>query len=144
MRTTSDRKALPLDYMVLMRMGGAAMFLGAGWMIASLRRLLDEARDREGMLLAVFDSEPACVMVLGADHAISEINSAGPAMFEAESLEMVRGRSILPIVTPRDRERAARLGGMATVTSTRGQGSEVRARFPLAAVEERLTAGVEV
>ena len=143
MRTTSDRKALPLDYMVLMRMGGAAMFLGASWMIASLRRLLDEARDR-GMLRTAFDSEPACVMVLGADHAISEINSTGPAMFEAESLEMVRGRSILPIVTPRDRERAARLGGMATVTSTRGQGSEVRVRFPLAAVEERLTAGVEV
>ena len=41
------------------------------------------------------------------------------------------------------RERAALLGGVATLTSTPGEGSEVRVRFPLVGVAERLRVGVE-
>jgi signal transduction histidine kinase len=42
------------------------------------------------------------------------------------------------------RERAALLGGVATVTSTPGAGSEVRVRFPLIVAAERVGVGVEV
>jgi two-component system sensor histidine kinase UhpB len=42
------------------------------------------------------------------------------------------------------RERAALLGGMATVTSTPGCGTEVRVRLPLTVAAERLGVGVDV
>ena len=48
-----------------MRLGGAAIFLAAGWVVTNLRRLLAEAKEREAVLRAIFDSEPACVKVLG-------------------------------------------------------------------------------
>ena len=41
------------------------------------------------------------------------------------------------------RERAALLGGVATLTSAPGEGSEVRVRFPLVSAVERLEVGVE-
>jgi two-component system sensor histidine kinase UhpB len=100
---TSDTKVLPIDFMILMRLGGACIFLGAGWMITRHRRLLEESHDREAVLRTIVDSEPACVKVLGPGCVLMDMNSAGLAMIGADSLEALRGRCVLPLVVERDR-----------------------------------------
>ena len=52
----------------------------------------------------LIDAEPECVKVTSADGMLLDMNPAGLAMIEADSLEQVRGRSILPIVAPEHRE----------------------------------------
>ena len=92
-----------IDFKLTMRLGGAAIFLGAGWLITSLRRLLAEAREREAVLRAIFDSEPACVKVLGRGCVLLDMNNAGLAMIEAEGLEPIRGHCLLPMVVEKQR-----------------------------------------
>ena len=92
-----------IDFKLTMRLGGATIFLGAGWVITNLRRLLAEAREREGVLRTIFDSEPACVKVLGRGYVLLDMNNAGLAMIEAEGIEPLRGHCVLPLVVKEQR-----------------------------------------
>ena len=58
----------------------------------------------EGRLRQIIETEPECVKVLGADGALLEMNPAGLAMIEADSLEQVRGRSVYRYIAPGHRE----------------------------------------
>src|SRR5687767_10853343 len=98
-----------IDFMFTMRLGGAATFLAAGWVITNLRRLLAEAREREGVLRTIFDSEPACVKVLGPGCVLLDMNRSGLAMIDAEDLEMLRGHSVLPLVVEKQRAEFAQM-----------------------------------
>jgi len=56
-----------------------------------------------GRLRAILEHEPECVKTVGLDGRLMELNPAGLAMIEAESLEMVRGAPIIELVHPEDR-----------------------------------------
>jgi PAS domain S-box-containing protein len=65
------------------------------------RKQAEEAlRQSEHRLRTIVDTEPECVKVLDMDGSLLEINPAGLAMFEADSLEQVRGRPVYDIVVP--------------------------------------------
>ena len=98
-----------VDFLVTMRLGGAAIFLAAGWLVASLRRLLSEAKERETVLRTIVDSEPACVKVLGPGCVVLDMNRSGLAMIEADTLEGLRGTSVLPLVVEHHRPDVERL-----------------------------------
>jgi PAS domain S-box-containing protein len=58
----------------------------------------------EGRLRQIIETEPECVKVLGPDGTLLEMNPAGLAMIEADSLEQVRGRSVYRYIAPDHRE----------------------------------------
>ena len=69
------------------------------------RKRAEEAMTRsEGRLRQIIETEPECVKVLGANGSLLEMNPAGLAMIEADSLEQVRGRSVYRYIAPGHRE----------------------------------------
>jgi PAS domain S-box-containing protein len=69
-----------------------------------LRRQSGELRASEGKLRAILEAEPECVKLMSRDATLYEINAAGLRLLEADSLDAVAGRSLLPVVVPEDRE----------------------------------------
>ncbi|HAK88709.1 MAG: hypothetical protein A2X55_10265 [Nitrospirae bacterium GWB2_47_37] len=69
-----------------------------------LERLVGERtsalKERENFLRTIIETEPECVKLLNPDCALLTMNSAGLSMIEADSLEQVKGKSILPLVAP--------------------------------------------
>jgi PAS domain S-box-containing protein len=70
---------------------------------ASQRRMLAQ------QLRAVVDSEPHCVKVVDANGAIADINDAGVALLEADSVAQVVGRPAIDYVVEEDRPTFATL-----------------------------------
>jgi PAS domain S-box-containing protein len=71
----------------------------------TVRKRTEELLARsEGRLRQIIETEPECVKVLGANGALLEMNPAGLAMIEADSLEQVRGRSVYRYIAPGHRE----------------------------------------
>ncbi len=93
-------KGLPNAWLMTLRATGSLVMLGAGWFLTKHRELVMASVQRERMLRTIFDSEPACVKLIGPDHTLIEMNRGGLAMLEVDGLEVVKGRSVLPIVTP--------------------------------------------
>ncbi|HWP82851.1 MAG TPA: PAS domain S-box protein, partial [Bacteroidota bacterium] len=58
-------------------------------------------RESEAFRRLIVEAEPECVKVVAADGTLIDMNPAGLKMIEAESLEAVRGKSIVSLVTPR-------------------------------------------
>ncbi|MEI9897602.1 MAG: hypothetical protein WDN28_28025 [Chthoniobacter sp.] len=86
------------------RKGGALGVLSQQVMTQlELRRRTRELQASERKLRAIIDTEPECVKLLGADAALYEINPAGLRLIEADGLDKVTGRSLLPVVVPEDR-----------------------------------------
>lgn len=52
----------------------------------------------EQYLRAIVDAEPECVKVVTADGMLLNMNAAGLAMIEADSLEQVRGQCVCPLI----------------------------------------------
>jgi PAS domain S-box-containing protein len=72
-------------------------------------RLVESIRGGEERLQAILKNEPECVKVVAPDGTLVEMNPAGINMIEADSVEMVIGKSIYPIVAPEHREAFRRL-----------------------------------
>jgi PAS domain S-box-containing protein len=74
------------------------------WMVAQARenrKLAEYAlRESEARLRTIIESEPECVMLLAEDGTVLQMNPAGLAMFEADSLDEVEGKSVYPLITP--------------------------------------------
>ena len=98
-----------IEFMLTMRLGGAAIFLAAGWVMTNLRRLLAEGKEREGVLRTIFDSEPACVKVLGPGCVVLDMNRSGLAMLDADDLDALRGQCLLPLVVEKQRPAFAQM-----------------------------------
>lgn len=59
---------------------------------------------RETLLRTIIETEPECVKLLSEDSTLLEMNSAGLAMIEADSLESVIGKPVARLVTPEYRK----------------------------------------
>ena len=98
-----------IEFMLIIRLGGATIFVAAGWVMTNLRRLLAEGKEREGVLRTIFDSEPACVKVLGPGCVLMDMNRSGLAMLDADDLDALRGQCLLPLVVEKQRPAFAQM-----------------------------------
>ncbi len=65
------------------------------------RKQAEEAlAQSESRLRMIVETEPECVKVLDMDGCLLEMNPAGLAMVEADSLEQVRGKPVYDVVVP--------------------------------------------
>lgn len=55
-------------------------------------------KQSEQQLRAIFEAEPECVKVITADGILHNMNPAGLAMLEADSLEQVQGQCVCPLI----------------------------------------------
>jgi len=78
--------------------GNVAGLLGVMHDITERKRLEQKLAQSESHLRAVIDTEPECVKLIAADGTLLEMNPAGLAMIEADSLEQVAGLNICPLV----------------------------------------------
>ncbi|HJV48956.1 MAG TPA: PAS domain S-box protein [Geothrix sp.] len=62
-------------------------------------------RESENRFRSILENEPECVKVVSRDGLLLDMNAAGLAMIEAESLDQVRGRPLIDLVVPEYRER---------------------------------------
>ncbi|HLO62013.1 MAG TPA: ATP-binding protein [Azonexus sp.] len=78
----------------------------ARWVGSALER--DRAQQKlaasERQLQTIIDTEPECVKILALDGSLQQMNRAGLAMIEADSLEQVLGSRLAGIIVPADRE----------------------------------------
>jgi len=65
-----------------------------------LRHTMEQLDASEKRLKTIIETEPECVKILAPDGVLLDMNRAGLDMIEAESLEQVRGQSVLPMVAP--------------------------------------------
>src|SRR5687767_13159669 len=65
-------------------------------------RIERELRVSEERLRAIFNSEPECVKVVDLSGRVLDMNAAGLAMLEADSLEQIRGARVADFVHPDD------------------------------------------
>jgi PAS domain S-box-containing protein len=84
---------------------GSPAILATAFDVTERRRAERELAQREGLLRAIFETEPECVNTLSRDGNLVQMNRAGLAMIEADSLEQVRGQCIYSLVMPEYRAR---------------------------------------
>ena len=60
-----------------------------------------EMKESENRLRTIFETEPECIKLLSRKNELLDMNPAGLAMIEADSLEEVKGKSILGVVAAR-------------------------------------------
>ena len=60
-------------------------------------------QEQKNFLTAILENEPECVTVVGADGTVLQMNSAGLAMLEADSVEEVNARGLASFVAPEHR-----------------------------------------
>ena len=65
-----------------------------------LRRQSHHLAERERLLLAIIDSEPDCVKLIGPDGCLRMMNRAGLATIQADSFEQVAGCPVQPLLVP--------------------------------------------
>ena len=74
------------------------------------RKIAEEKLARsENLLRTIIESEPECVKQIDREGKLLEMNPAGLAMIEADSLEEVRGHSVYPLINPQHRSAYVRL-----------------------------------
>lgn len=71
--------------------------------VTARKRAEGALREREVRLRAIIEAEPECVKLVSAAGMLLEMNPAGLAMIEADSLSQVAGQPILDLVAPADR-----------------------------------------
>jgi PAS domain S-box-containing protein len=102
-------KGVPTEWLLALCVSGSVVLLGAGWLVTKHRDLISASMGRELVLRTIFDSEPACVMLLGRDNTLIEMNRGGLAMIEVDDLESVRSNSVLPLFAPPHRDAFSQL-----------------------------------
>jgi diguanylate cyclase (GGDEF)-like protein/PAS domain S-box-containing protein len=79
-------------------------YRGVGRDISEQKNAEARLRASEGRLRAIVDNEPECVKLMDAEGNLLEMNPAGLRMIEADSLELVRGRCVYPLIAPEHRD----------------------------------------
>jgi len=97
-RTVDERGRVSFD-----DSGRPIKLVGTSLDITERKRIEHALKDQETYLRTIFDNEPECIKLLDRDGRLLDMNPAGLAMIEAETLEQVRGRSVLGLVCEQDR-----------------------------------------
>ena len=84
--------------------GKPSRMIGAMSDITTRKEVEDALRDREQRLNAIIENEPECIKILASDGLVLQMNPAGLAMFEADNIQAVLGKSVYPIVTAEYRQ----------------------------------------
>ena len=77
--------------------------IGVAFDVTDRHRAEDALRESEARLRTIIESEPECVKLVDHQGRLLDINPAGLTMIEAESIDAVRGRSVLDVVVPEHR-----------------------------------------
>ncbi len=109
-----DSAGKPLGILVVMdkkplvdpAMAESLLQIVAGRAAAEVERRRIEGRlgESENHLRAIIDSEPECVKLLARDGTLLEMNPAGLAMIEVDSLEQAKGGRVADLVVPEYRQ----------------------------------------
>lgn len=83
--------------------GEISSFANISHDIAERKLAEDKLRQSEIQVRTILDTEPECVKLIASDCTLVEMNKAGLAMIEADSLEQVKGQSLLRIIAPQYR-----------------------------------------
>lgn len=95
----ADGSEFPVELAIsLIEVGGTPMFTAYLRDITVRKRIEQLLLRSESRFRMIFDTEPECVMLLDANGCLLEMNRAGLAMIEADSLEQVVGRSVYSLV----------------------------------------------
>ncbi len=96
-----DGKEFPVELSV------SALKLKDRWHAVGILRDISERKRAEAAVRAseqylhtIIDTEPECIKLVGADQRLIEMNAAGLAMIEADSLEQVAGSTLDNLVVP--------------------------------------------
>ena len=84
------------------RMGDA--IVGRVWSfrdITERRRVEEELRASESRQRTIIENEPECIKIVDAQGRLRQMNPAGLAMIEADSLEQVTGLLVLDLIPPK-------------------------------------------
>lgn len=68
---------------------------------AELEAIASDLQASEAKLRTLVQSQPECVKLLARDGSLLDMNQAGLALIEADSLEQVKGQNVLPLVQPK-------------------------------------------
>ena len=71
--------------------------------ITNYKQAESKLAESENRLRAIINNEPECIKILDAQGCLIQMNPAGLAMIEADSLEQVKGASVLNIIAPKHR-----------------------------------------
>jgi len=80
--------------------GATSGLIGTILDITDRKHLEDALRESEVRVKTIIDTEPHCVKLVSQNGTLIEMNPAGLAMIEAESLDQVKGQSMLSIILP--------------------------------------------
>ncbi len=70
------------------------------------RRSAESAlRESEARFRTIFEADPECIKLVDAECRLIDMNPAGLALIEADSIDQVRGMSVTSVVVPEHRER---------------------------------------
>jgi len=77
--------------------------IGFAFDVTDRRRAEDALRESEARLRTIIAIEPECVKLTDRQGRVLEMNPAGLAMIEADTIDMVRGHPIFDVVAPEHR-----------------------------------------
>jgi PAS domain S-box-containing protein len=77
--------------------------------ITERKKIEERLVESESRLRAIIQTEPECIKLLGANCELLEMNPAGLAMIEADSLDQVVNHSVLELVVPEHRDAFTKL-----------------------------------
>jgi diguanylate cyclase (GGDEF)-like protein/PAS domain S-box-containing protein len=99
-----DGSTFPVEISVQYRLMEADIFVVFIQDITQ-RKLTERAlQSSESQLRAIFETEPECIKVMGADGRLRQMNPAGLAMIEADSLEQAKQIDLMDVIAPAYRE----------------------------------------
>lgn len=93
----------------LSRPDGSVAALGIATDITAMKQAEESLRAKENHLRTILQAEPECVCLSSADGLLLEMNPAGLAMIEADSVEQVRGQNICGLIDEECRARVQEL-----------------------------------
>ncbi|MEO7924170.1 MAG: PAS domain S-box protein [Chitinophagaceae bacterium] len=89
--------------------GNPVSMIGSMMDITELKRAEQLLAERERHLYTILQTEPECIKLLGPKGELLDMNPAGLAMLEADSLEQVLGHPVQEFITPKYRIAFAKL-----------------------------------
>ena len=92
-------RALTGGFMLLsLMLGGFLLYL-----LKKSEQDEDSLRENEARLKAIIENEPECIKLVDSEGRLQEMNPAGLAMIQANTLDEVRGLPVIDVIAPEDK-----------------------------------------